>query len=56
MNPQMKSEYTIRKWCIIKFTSDTQLESKLVENFDTLRPVDENGLSMGYIEPGHGYK
>ena len=57
MNPQKKSEYTIRKWRIKqKFTSVTQLESKLVENFDTLRPVDENGLSMGYIEPGHGYK
>ena len=54
---EKKSEYTIRKWRIKrKFTSVTQLESKLVENFDTLRPVDENGLSMGYIEPGHGYK
>lgn len=33
-----------------------QLASKLIDSFDVLHPIDENGLSMGYVEPGHGYK
>ena len=57
MNPKKKSEYTIRRWRIKqRFVTVSQLSSKLVENFEELRPVDSSGLSMGYIEPGHGYK
>ena len=57
MNPQKKSEYRIRKWRMKhKFSSVAQLALKLIEAFDELHPVDEKGLSMGYVEPGHGYK
>ena len=57
VNPQKKSEYTIRKWRMKhKFSSVAQLALKLIETFDGLHPVDEKGLSMGYVEPGHGYK
>ena len=58
MNPKKKSEYSIRRWRIKqKFVSVVQLSSKLIESFEELHCSDEsNVLSMGYIEPGHGYK
>ena len=57
VNPPKKSEYTIRKWRVDqKFTNVAQLTSRLTENFDQLHTLDEQGLSSGYIEPGHGYK
>lgn len=57
VNPQKKSEYTIRKWRIKqKFETVAHLSSKLVEDFEELKPLDEQCLSLGYIEPGHGCK
>ena len=57
MNPKKKCEYTIRKWRIKqKFASVAQLTSKLVESFEELHSQDDSGLSVGYVEPGHGFK
>lgn len=57
VNPTKKSEYTIRKWRIKqKFETVDALASKLLDNFKELKPVDEQSLSIGYVEPGHGYK
>ena len=55
VNPQKKSEYTIRKWHIKqKFTTVGQLASKLIESFDVLHPMDVKVLNHSVFNLGTG--
>ena len=50
VNPQKKSEYTVRKWRMKqKFASVAQLTSNLVESFEELHSQDDSGLAMSYL-------
>lgn len=55
INPSRKSEFQVRKWRVCKiFKTITSLTSNLKKSFEEIG--GEKELSLGYVEPGHGYK
>ena len=54
INPNKKSEYSVRKWRVNeRYTSVVNIKRQLKRAFESKLPDHEN-IQFGYLKPGHG--
>ena len=58
INPQKKSDYSLRKWRHVskRFPSVESIQSQLIKDFGDVLPSRKEDIELGYIKPGHGAK
>ena len=54
INPNKKSEYSVRKWRVNeRYTSVVNMKRQLKRAFES-EPPDHEKIQFGYLKPGHG--
>lgn len=58
INPQKKSDYSLRKWRHVskRFPSVESMQSQLIKDFGDVLPSRKEDIELGCIKPGHGAK